>query len=256
MLIRSSKIILLLTLFSVSVTIPDAALAQEGSSTRKASLKEARGSDSDKTKKRKTAKKSTKKSKKKTKQRRKSRRRAAKSDGAPSRSAAPPKPVASTEPANSGAGEGGFGSLPKRLVQGRGKAVPSTGKNVKRAEIRDPFSPAPRVVFAAAQVEEAIRLEEERQQAEERRRLANPEFTPIEFERLMPKIVLRGYMESEEDQPLAIIEILNAGVFLVRETDTISVQNRDINTVLRIKELSNLSVHVEIGTLGRVIVVR
>lgn len=121
---------------------------------------------------------------------------------------------------------------------------------------RDPFSPAPRAVAAAKKVEEDRRRAEERRRQEELERLQNPEFLPAELQRRMPTISLRGFLDAGDGAPLAILEVAGVGVLLVREGDTISVQNKEVNTVLRVKELSNLSVHVEIGTLGRVIVVR
>lgn len=137
----------------------------------------------------------------------------------------------------------------------------SEGSDLSRGDFpgstrRDPFSPAARVILLAKQVRERERQEEEERRRAELEKQENPQFSAVELRRRMPKIELRGFLESKGTKPVAIIEITGAGVLLVKEGDQISLQNDDVNTVLQIKELTNLSVHVEIGTLGRVIVVR
>ncbi|MEY8252236.1 MAG: hypothetical protein RPR91_07620 [Colwellia sp.] len=73
----------------------------------------------------------------------------------------------------------------------------------------------------------------------------------------IPGLKLRGILDGEsEDERLGLIEVASEGVFLVREGDTFSVRSAGSNVVVLVKEINNLSLMVEMGTLGEVIIVR
>jgi hypothetical protein len=65
-------------------------------------------------------------------------------------------------------------------------------------------------------------------------------------------IVLSG------DSTLGLIEIGSEGVFLVREGDIVSYRTGagGSNSVIKIKEINDLNLVVEAGTLGEIIVLR
>lgn len=92
------------------------------------------------------------------------------------------------------------------------------------------------------------------EQAEKSRK--KPAFVPSQITRQVPQLSLKGFIQDGDDVAVALLEVKGSGVFLVRRGDTISIQAGGINTVLKIKEINKLSVMVEVGTLGQVIVVR
>jgi hypothetical protein len=81
-------------------------------------------------------------------------------------------------------------------------------------------------------------------------------FTPGTDNRNIPELKLKGYIEDRFQSPIALIEIQGYGVFLVREGDAISLQTRSGNALLKVQRVTNISVQVEIGSLGQVMVVR
>lgn len=82
------------------------------------------------------------------------------------------------------------------------------------------------------------------------------EFYPSEGANLLPKLRLRGYIGDEDDTPVALLDIENHGIFLVRKGDTVGLQIGGRNTVLKIKDITKLSVLVEVGTIGQVVIVK
>lgn len=80
-------------------------------------------------------------------------------------------------------------------------------------------------------------------------------FTPLAGAQV-PELKLRGVVNGTDGQRVGLIEVINEGVFLVRKGDTISLRTAGNNTVINIQEISQLSVVVESGTLGEVIIVR
>lgn len=71
-----------------------------------------------------------------------------------------------------------------------------------------------------------------------------------------PQLTLRGVINGKNGARLALLDVAGSGVYLVREGDSISLHRATGNTVIKVKEVSHLSLLVEIGTLGEVIVVR
>ncbi|MFT6088269.1 MAG: hypothetical protein ACJA11_003545 [Glaciecola sp.] len=73
----------------------------------------------------------------------------------------------------------------------------------------------------------------------------------------LPKLSLRGIiMQAQKSSPLALLDIAGNGVHMVRIGDEISFNAADPKQVLKIQSITRLSVTVEIGTLGDLIIVR
>lgn len=83
-------------------------------------------------------------------------------------------------------------------------------------------------------------------------------FRPAEvLPKRMPGMVLRGIGRmSDQDQPTALIEIGKFGLFIVTENDTISLQGLPGDNVLRIVKITEISVTVEAGSFGELIIIR
>ncbi|MHC4222562.1 MAG: hypothetical protein ACYSX0_11515 [Planctomycetota bacterium] len=73
---------------------------------------------------------------------------------------------------------------------------------------------------------------------------------------VLPPLGLRGYIEDDEGNAVALLEIGGKTTYLVRKDDTVSLPQRGGNLVLRIKEVSNLALTVEVGEMRQVVVVR
>lgn len=82
------------------------------------------------------------------------------------------------------------------------------------------------------------------------------QFRPSESADAVPVLMLRGFAQVKDQPPVALLEVKGEGVFLVREDDTISLQHGRTNTVLKVKALQRGTAVVEVGTLGKVVVVR
>ncbi|MDP2683008.1 MAG: hypothetical protein Q8P28_09455 [Deltaproteobacteria bacterium] len=72
----------------------------------------------------------------------------------------------------------------------------------------------------------------------------------------IPLMQLKGLIEGVDRSPVALLDIQGFGIYIVHREDTISLQYPRQNIVLRIKDIVNNSVIVDVGTLGRVMVVR
>lgn len=88
------------------------------------------------------------------------------------------------------------------------------------------------------------------------RRRGQPEFIPSQGGVVIPMLRLRGFIKMTGEQPAALVEAENFGVYVVRTSDTISLQQGTASTVLKVKNITDSSVIVEVGTLGQVIIVR
>lgn len=85
--------------------------------------------------------------------------------------------------------------------------------------------------------------------------------TPAVAKKKIPKMRLRGVMRSSDAQPggegvAALLDIKGSGVYVVREGDTIGLHDLGLDTVMKIVKVDALSVVVETGTLGQLIIVR
>jgi len=85
-----------------------------------------------------------------------------------------------------------------------------------------------------------------------------PDFKPSEQRPArLPELNLRGIGRMSGDvEPTVLLEVGGLGLFIVREGDTISLQNLPGDNVLRILEINDISVTVEAGSFGELIVVR
>lgn len=81
-------------------------------------------------------------------------------------------------------------------------------------------------------------------------------FVPADAPPALPGLSLRGYIEDEEGKAVALLEVDGALTYLVRKDDTVSLPRAGQNLVMRVIALTNLELHVEIGELRRVVVVR
>ncbi len=72
----------------------------------------------------------------------------------------------------------------------------------------------------------------------------------------MPKIRLKGVMHKPgKRSPLAVIE-MNDETFMVRESDEVGFNIADPSQVIKIKKIDRLSLLVEVGTLGELLIIR
>jgi 4-hydroxyphenylpyruvate dioxygenase-like putative hemolysin len=67
-----------------------------------------------------------------------------------------------------------------------------------------------------------------------------------------PAMSLKGLV----NETLALLEIAGAGVYMVREGDTISLNKTGENIVIKIEKIDLLSLNVKVGTLQELIIVR
>jgi hypothetical protein len=81
-------------------------------------------------------------------------------------------------------------------------------------------------------------------------------FVPADAPPALPGLALRGYVEDEEGKSVALLEVDGATTYLVRKDDTVSLPRAGANLVMRVVQVTNLELHVEIGELKRVVVVR
>jgi hypothetical protein len=73
----------------------------------------------------------------------------------------------------------------------------------------------------------------------------------------LPRLTLKGVVfRKGNDQPLALLEVANQGVYVVRLNDEIGFNPADPGQVIKIIKISNLNIIVEVGTLGDLIIVR
>jgi len=81
------------------------------------------------------------------------------------------------------------------------------------------------------------------------------DWTPMELSGKMPKMRLRGHIKEAGGKIAALLEIDGSGVYIVREKDTVGLQELGFDSALRIKKITRLHVLVEAGSLGRTIIV-
>lgn len=81
-------------------------------------------------------------------------------------------------------------------------------------------------------------------------------FVPAEAPPSLPGLALKGYVEDEGGNAVALLEVDGKSTYLVRKDDTVSLPRAGQNLVMRVVQLTNLELHVEVGELRRVVVVR
>jgi hypothetical protein len=73
----------------------------------------------------------------------------------------------------------------------------------------------------------------------------------------VPELIFKGYIESKDDkEPMALIQIGNKKVHMVREGDEITVDPSQPRNAIRITKINRLSITVETGILGTMRVLR
>lgn len=132
--------------------------------------------------------------------------------------------------------------LPVQTWAQEAAATPPVPEAAKPAQRVDPFSPAE--VFRDVQGPST--------EARQRR------FVPaITRPARLPELRLRGIAQGDgDDKPTVLLEIKGYGTYVVTEGDTISLQNLASENVIRIKDITRISVIVEAGSFGELIVVR
>jgi len=83
-----------------------------------------------------------------------------------------------------------------------------------------------------------------------------PDFRPLAANLKTPELKLRGIVSGAGGDRVALLDIFGSDVYLVREGDTISLHGSGRNTVIKVQEVSYLSLTVAVGTLGEVLIVR
>lgn len=89
-----------------------------------------------------------------------------------------------------------------------------------------------------------------------RKKSTGPVFTSSTGPANIPKMFLRGQLTGKDGELVALVEIDKGGVHIVREGDTIGLQQLGLDSVIRVKEINRLQVVIESGSLGRLIIVR
>ncbi|MCX4187786.1 hypothetical protein [Methylophaga sp. OBS4] len=77
-------------------------------------------------------------------------------------------------------------------------------------------------------------------------------FMPSADAMRVPKMRLRGFVNQDEEKPLALLEIDGSRTYLVREGDEINIDPSQPRNAIRITQITRLSITVETGTLGSI----
>ncbi len=72
----------------------------------------------------------------------------------------------------------------------------------------------------------------------------------------LPKMRMRGYLKGKKGEPVAMLEVADGVVHIIREGDTVGLQEIGQDAVIQIKTIDRLHLVIEAGTLGKVIIVR
>lgn len=72
----------------------------------------------------------------------------------------------------------------------------------------------------------------------------------------LPVMRLRGFIDKDPNNPIALLEVAGARTYLIREGDEINIDPRVPNSAIRVSKITRLSVTVEVGTLGSIRVQR
>jgi len=87
---------------------------------------------------------------------------------------------------------------------------------------------------------------------------AGPVFTPKTaiIEQKLPEMRLRGHLRGTNGEMVALLQIGDGNVHIVREGDTVGLYEAGQDTVIRVKQISRLHLVIESGSLDRLIIVR
>lgn len=104
---------------------------------------------------------------------------------------------------------------------------------------RDPFAMTPELANAGAAPQTHLR------------------FTPAPaLDVKLPRMSLKGMIRGQEGDVAALLDIAGNGVHMVRVNDTISLHGIGRDVVVQVKAIDHLSLVIEVGSLGQVIIVR
>lgn len=81
-------------------------------------------------------------------------------------------------------------------------------------------------------------------------------FTRLKTGVKVPKLTLRGLILKSKKEKAAVLEVEGMGTYVVREGDTISIPDGGFNNVIKVTQIDRLSLLIEVGKLGEVIIVR
>ncbi|GEM_PF-4036629 len=96
-----------------------------------------------------------------------------------------------------------------------------------------------------------------RQKLQGNERNGQSQFQQGQFTQTIPRLKLKGIVvDKKTKQPLALLNIGDQTVHLVREQDEISFDPVDPKQVIKIQKITSSNVIVEVGTLGDLILVR
>ena len=93
---------------------------------------------------------------------------------------------------------------------------------------RNPFAPTNKLLMLKNQPAAAASL------------VAASEFTPMKQAEKMPKLKLRGHLQGEDGEVLALLELVGGDVYIVREGDTVGLHDFGIDSVIRVHKISRL----------------
>ena len=72
----------------------------------------------------------------------------------------------------------------------------------------------------------------------------------------IPKMKLRGLLNQERGNYIALLDVEGAGTFMVREGDEFNIDPSQPKNAIRVDKITRLSVTVETGVLGSIRVLR
>lgn len=81
------------------------------------------------------------------------------------------------------------------------------------------------------------------------------QFTPVTTNTPIPQLRLKGIINTGGEKT-ALLEVAGYDTYVVKENDAIGIPNQGGSSVLKIKKIDRLSLIVEVGQLGQVIIVR
>lgn len=125
---------------------------------------------------------------------------------------------------------GRFGDAPASQV----------GRPGYRDDRRNPFAPTRQIIATAQGADNAA---------------LGMELQPLRQATEIPRMKLKGLI-SEGASVAALLQIDNAGTYIVREGDTVGLYESGSNSVIRVRKINRLNLMVEAGSLGQVLIVR
>lgn len=81
-------------------------------------------------------------------------------------------------------------------------------------------------------------------------------FMPSGETERIPQMKLRGLLNQQEEEFIALLEVRGVGTFMVREGDEFNIDPAQPKNAIRISKITRLSVTVETGRLGSIRVLR